>query len=496
MAKSTHRGSTLKGKLSSIDAQMPTLTYYGLAFWMAWNLIAFSGSVWLIDTDTGLRVSDLFVAHLSASVATLLIFGLLSKKLAPLVAKNRFVFIGAAISLAGGIGIILSRPSIFGSAVLFILSCIATGAGTSLLFIRCSALYGALNPRRSFIRICESMLVAGATYCILKTMPESIGTLLFVLLPLISALLLSLRSTDRFGEKAVLEGTSHFTRQFYSFLVAVVVFAAAAQTLKGALISLPPAESTVSYDYMLILLIITCIVFIAFSLLMTKPMDFGVIYRPATLTIIALLIIVPLFNIEPVAAGAFSSAANYAFNLMVWGMLAYIVYQAQADAVKVFCLGNAALAGGSVIGSLLSIFLLQTGMDHGTYLAICLLLALAAIVVAIFIFPEHKISELLLPVDEKHFETDDGKRHYAPWKEASERLAAENGLSERETEVFLLLAKGKTTQQVSDMLVISPYTTRAHVRSIYAKLDVHSRSELSKRVDEEMKRDLEPETPH
>lgn len=59
-----------------------------------------------------------------------------------------------------------------------------------------------------------------------------------------------------------------------------------------------------------------------------------------------------------------------------------------------------------------------------------------------------------------------------------ETMALDYGLTDRESEVFIRLAKGRGSQSISDELVVSLYTTRAHTRNIYTKLDVHSRKEL------------------
>jgi predicted ATPase/DNA-binding CsgD family transcriptional regulator len=50
------------------------------------------------------------------------------------------------------------------------------------------------------------------------------------------------------------------------------------------------------------------------------------------------------------------------------------------------------------------------------------------------------------------------------------------GLSVREVEVLRLIADGLTNAQIADQLVISPLTVNTHVRSIYSKLEVSSRS--------------------
>lgn len=50
-------------------------------------------------------------------------------------------------------------------------------------------------------------------------------------------------------------------------------------------------------------------------------------------------------------------------------------------------------------------------------------------------------------------------------------------LSERETEILKLVAKGLSFQQVGELLSISQHTVVAHVKKIYSKLAVHSRGE-------------------
>jgi DNA-binding CsgD family transcriptional regulator len=50
-------------------------------------------------------------------------------------------------------------------------------------------------------------------------------------------------------------------------------------------------------------------------------------------------------------------------------------------------------------------------------------------------------------------------------------------LTEREIEALNLLAKGKSVKQIAAILKISPHTVTDHLKSIYLKLDVHSKNE-------------------
>ncbi|MEM6327443.1 MAG: response regulator transcription factor [Bacteroidota bacterium] len=52
------------------------------------------------------------------------------------------------------------------------------------------------------------------------------------------------------------------------------------------------------------------------------------------------------------------------------------------------------------------------------------------------------------------------------------------GLSDREREILHLLVDGLTKRQIAERLHLSPHTIDGHIRNIYGKLHVHSRSEV------------------
>ena len=56
------------------------------------------------------------------------------------------------------------------------------------------------------------------------------------------------------------------------------------------------------------------------------------------------------------------------------------------------------------------------------------------------------------------------------------RPTGEGSLTQREVEVLGLIAEGLTNSQIAERLVLSSRTVQAHVRSIYSKLGIASRS--------------------
>ena len=63
-------------------------------------------------------------------------------------------------------------------------------------------------------------------------------------------------------------------------------------------------------------------------------------------------------------------------------------------------------------------------------------------------------------------------------EEQCTELGSACGLTERETEIFAMLARGRNGQFVMDHYVVSRNTVKSHVKHIYAKLGVHSQQEL------------------
>lgn len=56
------------------------------------------------------------------------------------------------------------------------------------------------------------------------------------------------------------------------------------------------------------------------------------------------------------------------------------------------------------------------------------------------------------------------------------RPKADYGLTGREREILQILVEGQTMKEIAERLFLSPHTVDTHLRNIYAKLHVHSRS--------------------
>ena len=69
---------------------------------------------------------------------------------------------------------------------------------------------------------------------------------------------------------------------------------------------------------------------------------------------------------------------------------------------------------------------------------------------------------------------------YRRMAEAPDGTTAPLRLTERETDVLRLVAKGLTSRQIAQRLVLSPRTVENHVQSTLRKLQLHNRVELAR----------------
>lgn len=75
-----------------------------------------------------------------------------------------------------------------------------------------------------------------------------------------------------------------------------------------------------------------------------------------------------------------------------------------------------------------------------------------------------------------------------PFKDAIERLTGDFGLTQQEGRVLALCAKGKNARNIAEEMGVSLNTAKSHMRTLYAKLGVHSQQEVIKLVDDEVVR--------
>ena len=319
------------------------MTYLGLGCWIAWNTIAFSGSFWLHETDNSNITENLMLVHLLACFITLSLVALFADRFSKWVAKNRTTFIGGLVAAVGTLLICNARSEVLGAAVphsaltvLFNSGCVLSGIGTTMLFVRAAALFGTLPPHRALYRLAECTLFSIAIYFVLNGCPQPIAVAAFIALPVIGAALFCIRRKDGRGEKQVLATPVKLTRRFWVLLASIGLCSTALELIRAyVLISVPPTFAIGANVVSQLIEVPLMIAIMAAVLLAKSRRDgFAKMYSIAACALTVLIVCIAMFslNTPAVASGAWVVCTCY--NMVVWAMLYYLVYQWRGGALR------------------------------------------------------------------------------------------------------------------------------------------------------------------
>lgn len=468
-----------------LNVYLPSVPCLGFGFWFAWNLVAFSGSVWNTQEDSTLLISYLFIFHLLASVATLLVFALGKDSFHGFVMTRRYLVAGAVIGSLGTLAMIVGASAAFFNVALFVTGTVLAGVGTSFLLIRSFTIFSLVTPRKSFLAISLCALFAIAAYFFIEAYSLALSATLFCLLPACSALCLGLKEYSSHDLRLI--GTiMQLPHRFSSLLLAIFAYSLSQEITKGYMLAtLTVAEAVLCMRYVMLALVVLMVLFVVLAVMFPPDFSMGRVFYPLALGFILPQLAVPFLDMVPVLGAAGIDFAGYGFDLFVWSICAYLAFQMQGNVIKILGLCTAALSGGLALGSTVSLIISGAQLATAQFLPINFVLVLVCILVTVFVFPDKRLSELLLPVQEDADETVTVQTQKALWRQATQEVALRGGLTTRETEVFLRVAKGMTAQEIADDLVVSVHTVRAHIRNIHSKLDVSTRADITRLIEEE-----------
>ncbi|WP_162610946.1 helix-turn-helix transcriptional regulator [Gordonibacter sp. An230] len=152
-----------------------------------------------------------------------------------------------------------------------------------------------------------------------------------------------------------------------------------------------------------------------------------------------------------------------------WAIVLCMPRQGAQGRVRVFCLTQSLLFVGSCAGHGIWRFANATSEASTFYFPLMLTSTLLLLLSYLTLFTESDLKKLT------------ASRQRIPSGQFMQRctsLAEKHGLSNRETEVMILFAKGRNLDYIRTALCVSKSTVSMHRQHIYRKLDIHSQQEL------------------
>lgn len=512
-----------------------SLTYSG-SLWLSDN-----------EVD-GTYLSQLYNVSTLFGGATFIVAALLGfKGRAGALVSDRAVKIGGLAAGLGCLAIIAVGPyylqSYLGVAVtrsIFWVSAAVTGIGTVLVGLRCGVLYGSLPPRRILIYAALSQLVASFIYLLTFACPDwapiehgpSLASILFFCgLPLAAAVLACVRpckasGAGELGEAALgvetssaqavsapspssrnatasgkVSGRLHLPAVYWRFAVFTFFISMLTSMPRAAVVTTHALATTLEGSNLLMVLrvVMSAAVIVYAIRADARGVGFGKICSLiATVSAVATACVSAFGGLSSALSLVVYFAANV-FEFVMWCLLAFIVVQKRLPAVVVFGTGRGLFMAGCGLGWMLGSTVLPL-IDEGTPTTV-LFIAMAGIMLllALGLFSEKDYERLFSPVSEEElsledlFDLDRRQRELESgpktekrgrFSRAIEAVSQEYALSARESEVLRCLAMGYGSDRIADTMQVKVNTVRAHTHNVYVKLDVHSREELMRLVDD------------
>lgn len=379
----------------------------------------------------------------------------------------------------------LSHDALVGAGefanVLYIAGSLATGLGSGAVVALWGELISSFGPKRAVICSIASLLAASVAYAALHLLPSNMAQVIVALLPCASMLFLLHFKGSRLQRNRKDADHVHIAKLPMKMIAVALFFGISFGAMKGLMVPVGP-EAIAIRDTLNIIAIIAG----ALTLYLTMEvfrMDFDRLTFQVSLPLIAAgFLLVPLhepFNV--IGTGVYQFGYQY-FYIVLWALWAALSNKRKIAPGYVACWGLFAIQLGQLIGSLPASYAATTIADEAGFAMLSSCSIFVTLLIALFALGAKPTSTswgIIKPMEESDV--------VSPFEKTGALLARECNLSPRETEVFLLLARGRNRAHISEDLVIGEETVKSHIKNIYSKLDVHSQQELIDLVEQKTK---------
>lgn len=216
------------------------------------------------------------------------------------------------------------------------------------------------------------------------------------------------------------------------------------------------------------------------ALLIKRQPELGSVYKVALPLSAAGFLLLPLiWNDAGGLANACAQLGTLVANIILWCMLSDVVRDTKLPVPLVFSLALLIVNASRLAGTLVAHANADTLARGDIALTTVALVAVYLVaMISLFLVKERKRTP----------PPADGPAATEPLDMLAIKcnaLADRTRFTPREREIVLHLAQGRTVHAISEKLFVSENTVKSHIKSVYLKLDIHSRAELIEIISEE-----------
>ena len=473
-----------EGAPSSALAAMLPWRFLGMGLLIAWLCCTHLPDMFvnLTGDARAAEMANSFMRY--GDIGTFLVAAVLSGKLGPLSRRPRACC--AAIVASGVLSAALPYlAAALGACLAFAAACALAAVGGAVLFLLWAEVYSQLGPSRCVLYGAAGCVLAGVVSLAIARMDALAANVCIGLLPLGSGLAAAMSLARLPGERAwrpapASDRAGEASRVRYPVpwkIIALMAFAGLASGFAGPIL----LDAThVGATHRIVSTAVIGLALLALFVARRGEFDVRVLAWVSLPLAVVTFAAIPFLPAQAGEAVSFLVKFSYvAFTLFALLMLANVAWRHEVPSLRLFAFGRASSEAAILAGMQLRAALKGSGLDAQTLLWVVALVGLLGVVGCVLLWH----SERSVTSDWGATGVDPASGLHVPSRRElvlgrCEALAAEHGLTPRESEILGMLAQGLEPAQVESQLVLSHNTLKTHLRHLYAKLGVHTRDEL------------------
>lgn len=343
-------------------------------------------------------------------------------------------------------------------------------------YLSWSTVFSDLGIRDAVGCLFGSYLLGSTLKVAFDVAPAMVGALLALCLPIVSLVSLRLVARNPWGRPEDQRGEVLYREGSYASLARVGMCILAFCLARGIVVmAIADDDRAVLGNFVGHMIEVSfAVVALAWVFYRNQSLDFPQLWRFVFL-FLATTIAADCLGLAPAVTNVFSVVTSSLIVMLLWLLLSDVAHHCDRHPYVVFGLGWSLYVGGRYAGSVLAHMLGVEAMSPE--LGVVLLWATGVVMALCLKTSDSDVRRIFA----------DLRRRVAPEEFASidercARLAGEFSLTERELDVLKMLAKGRSKGYIAEELYISENTVRGHSRRLYAKLGVHTRDELQRKL--------------
>ena len=455
------------------DRTLRPLRFLGMGMLIAWLCCTHIPDIYCGESDVLRRVASTGMRY--GDIGMFLLLAAFASRIGSLGSHMKIAGVLVAVCCAGtALTGLLLVPS--GAPIgVVITASVVTALGGAILFCLWAEVYSQMGSTQIVVYGAGSCLVAFGLYVLVSTMMHPYAVFATALLPMGSFACVA-SSFVLVPREAAKSEAARYSVPWK--IVVIMALAGLASGLAGSVLLNPDGQGAVHRIWATG---VAGAVILGLALLRPEKFDARFLAQACVPLALAACVLMPAAWSNAGFAVSFLVKLAYVwFTIFAIMLLANLAFRFGVPTLRMFAIARACSEEAIFLGVTMRGFLQSSGLSQdGTVLLISACAGVVAVCVCVLLWR----SERAVNADwgAAGIEVASGERVMGPRERLivrCEQLAQMHALTARETEVLTLIAQRKTRSEIEQELFLSQNTVKTHVRHIYAKLGIHSKSDV------------------